>query len=73
LLTPFSIGVVVSDDKSSYAGEVPKDIHLTGKIFTQRIKRNNLHATHTSGGWHIKRFTSRIPSKSTKKSSVISL
>jgi insertion element IS1 protein InsB len=25
-----------------YAREVPKDKHLTGKIFTQRIERNNL-------------------------------
>ncbi|EFE21566.1 IS1 transposase [Edwardsiella tarda ATCC 23685] len=23
-------------------GQVPKDNHLTGKIFTQRIERNNL-------------------------------
>ncbi|AHA68951.1 Transposase [Shigella dysenteriae 1617] len=26
----------------SYGREVPKDKHLTGKIFTQRIERNNL-------------------------------
>lgn len=25
-----------------YSREVPKDKHLTGKIFTQRIERNNL-------------------------------
>ncbi|AHA67933.1 Transposase [Shigella dysenteriae 1617] len=27
---------------ASYGREVPKDKHLTGKIFTQRIERNNL-------------------------------
>ncbi|AHA64346.1 Transposase [Shigella dysenteriae 1617] len=31
-----------SDDWGSYGREVPKDKHLTGKIFTQRIERNNL-------------------------------
>ncbi len=29
-------------DWGSYAREVPCKIHLTGKIFTQRIERNNL-------------------------------
>ncbi|EKM0530502.1 IS1 family transposase [Cronobacter turicensis] len=42
LLAPFSIGMITSDDWGSYAREVPKDKHLTGKIFTQRIERNNL-------------------------------
>ncbi|HHN6585574.1 TPA: IS1 family transposase, partial [Escherichia coli] len=42
LLTPFSIGMMTSDDRGSYAREVPKEKHLTGKIFTQRIERNNL-------------------------------
>lgn len=42
LLTPFSIGMVTSDDWSSYAREVPKEKHLTGKIFTQRSERNKL-------------------------------
>ncbi|HBS6775016.1 TPA: IS1 family transposase, partial [Klebsiella pneumoniae] len=42
LLTPFNIGMITSDDWGSYAREVPKDIHLTGKLFTQRIERNNL-------------------------------
>jgi len=42
LLAPFSIGRVTSDDWGSYAREVPKEKHLTGKIFTQRIERNNL-------------------------------
>ncbi len=42
LLTPFSIGMITSDDWGRYAREVPKDKHLTGKIFTQRIERNNL-------------------------------
>ncbi len=34
--------MITSDDWGSYAREVPKDKHLTGKIFTQRIERNNL-------------------------------
>ncbi|WP_420286699.1 IS1 family transposase [Enterobacter sp. BNK-9] len=42
LLTPFNIGMITSDDWGSYAREVPKEMHLTGKIFTQRIERNNL-------------------------------
>jgi insertion element IS1 protein InsB len=42
LLAPFSIGMITSDDWGSYAREVPKDKHLTGKIFTQCIERNNL-------------------------------
>ncbi|HBN1784916.1 TPA: IS1 family transposase, partial [Escherichia coli] len=42
LLTQFSIGMVTSDDWGSHAREVPKEKHLTGKIFTQRIERNNL-------------------------------
>ncbi|MFA3763146.1 IS1 family transposase [Yersinia sp. 2466 StPb PI] len=37
LLTPFNIGSITSDDWGSYAREVPKDKHLTGKIFTQRM------------------------------------
>ncbi|RDQ04431.1 IS1 transposase [Escherichia coli] len=42
LLTPFCTGMVTSDDRGSYAREKPKEKHLTGKIFTQRIERNNL-------------------------------
>ena len=42
LLTPFNIGMLTSDDWGSYGREVPKNKHLTGKIFTQRIERNNL-------------------------------
>lgn len=42
LLTPFNIGLIISDNWISYAREIPKDKHLTGKIFTQRIERNNL-------------------------------
>ena len=38
----FQIGFITSDDWGSYAREVPAEIHLTGKIFTQRIERNNL-------------------------------
>ena len=42
LLTPFCIGMMTSDDWGRYTREVPKEKHLTGKIFTQRIERNNL-------------------------------
>ena len=42
LLEPFTIGMITSDDWGSYGREVPQDKHLTGKIFTQRIERNNL-------------------------------
>lgn len=42
LLSPFQIGFITSDDWGSYAREVPSEMHLTGKIFTQRIERNNL-------------------------------
>lgn len=41
-LTPFNIGMITSDDWGIDAREVPKEKHLTGKIFTQRIERNNL-------------------------------
>lgn len=34
--------MITSDNWGSYAGEVSQDKHLTGKIFTQRIERNNL-------------------------------
>ncbi len=34
--------MITSDDWGSYAREVPKERHLTGKIVTQRIERNNL-------------------------------
>ncbi|BDH31409.1 hypothetical protein TRECRb50_02250 [Escherichia coli] len=34
--------MVTSDDWGSYAREVAKEKHLTGKLFTQRIARNNL-------------------------------
>lgn len=36
------IGMITCDGWGSYAREVPKDKYLTGKIFTQRIERNNL-------------------------------
>ncbi|WP_155963373.1 IS1 family transposase [Enterobacter sp. BIDMC 29] len=42
LLTPFTIGMLTSDNWGSYDREVLQDKHLTGKIFTQRIERNNL-------------------------------
>ncbi|EIE5435727.1 IS1 family transposase, partial [Salmonella enterica] len=42
LLTPFNIGMIISDDWGSYSREVPGDKHLTCKIFTQRIECNNL-------------------------------
>ncbi|OAT31254.1 transposase [Buttiauxella brennerae ATCC 51605] len=34
--------MITSDNWGSYTREVPQDKHLTGKIFTQRIERNNL-------------------------------
>ncbi|EKS48098.1 IS1 transposase [Yersinia pestis INS] len=34
--------MITRDDWGSYARLVPQDSHLTGKIFTQRIERNNL-------------------------------
>ncbi|OZI15446.1 hypothetical protein CE195_01435 [Sodalis-like symbiont of Philaenus spumarius] len=36
-----NISMITSDNWGSYAREVPKQKHLTGKIFTQRIERNN--------------------------------
>jgi len=52
LLTPFIISIINRDDWESYAREVPKANHLTGKIFTQRIERNNLELRN-----QIKRLT----------------
>ncbi|ACR70135.1 IS1 family transposase [Edwardsiella ictaluri] len=42
VLMPFNIGMSTSDDRGRDGREVPKDKHLTGKIFTQRIECNNL-------------------------------
>lgn len=42
MLAPFNIGMLTTDGWGSYARELPKEKHLTGKIFTQRIERNNL-------------------------------
>ena len=42
LLMPFNIGILTTDDRGSYARELLKEKLLTGKIFTQRIERNNL-------------------------------
>ncbi|CAY76330.1 Insertion element iso-IS1n protein insB [Erwinia pyrifoliae DSM 12163] len=42
MLASFSKGMITSDNWGSYAGDVPKDKHLSGKIFTQRSERNNL-------------------------------
>ncbi|PHZ18104.1 hypothetical protein CS534_17465 [Yersinia ruckeri] len=39
----FQLGFIISDSWGSYyAREVPREMYLTGKIFTQRIERNNL-------------------------------
>lgn len=67
LLTPFNIGILTSDDWDSYGRVVPKNKHLTGKIFTQRIERNNLTLRT-----HIKRLArkqsaSHAQLRSTKK------
>ncbi len=42
LLTPFTIGMLTTDECGNYTRELPKEKHLTGKAFTQRIERNNL-------------------------------
>jgi len=42
LLALFSIGMLTTDEWGSYNRELPKEKNLTGKIFTQRIERNNL-------------------------------
>ncbi|EFG4207902.1 IS1 family transposase, partial [Escherichia coli] len=42
LLTPFNIGMLTTDEWGNYTRALPKEKHLTGKIFTQRIERNNL-------------------------------
>ena len=42
LLTPFLPGVITSNELGGYAREVPREIDLTGEIFTPRIERNNL-------------------------------
>jgi insertion element IS1 protein InsB len=42
LLTPFNIGMLTTDGWGSYARELPKEKHLTGKLLTQRIECNNL-------------------------------
>ncbi|STG51742.1 iso-IS1 InsB protein, transposase [Escherichia coli] len=34
--------MLTTDEWGSYARELPKEKHLTGKIFTQHIERNNL-------------------------------
>lgn len=41
-LMPFNIGMLITDKWGSYVWALPKEKHLTGKIFTQRIERNNL-------------------------------
>lgn len=41
MLYPLQIGFVISDDWESYAREAPNP-PLAGKIFNQRIERNNL-------------------------------
>ena len=39
---PLNIGMLTTDEWGSYAREPPKEMHLTGKLFTQRIECNNL-------------------------------
>ena len=34
--------MLTTDEWGSYARELPKEKHLTGRIFTQHIERNNL-------------------------------
>ena len=42
LLRPFNIGMLTTDEWDSYDRERLKEKCLIGKIFTQRIERNNL-------------------------------
>ena len=42
-------GFITTDDWGSYAREVPSEIHLVGKIFTQRIE---IYAYPLSA-WHV--------------------
>ena len=42
LLTPFNIGMLTTEEWGSHTWALPKEKPLTGKIFTQRIERNNL-------------------------------
>ncbi|ELM6648790.1 IS1 family transposase [Vibrio vulnificus] len=42
LLKPFDISFFFTDDFSVYAKELPKEKHVVGKRFTQRIERTNL-------------------------------
>jgi len=42
LLTLFILSIITSYGWGSDAREVPQGSHLTGKIFTQHIERNNL-------------------------------
>ncbi|KDW85734.1 putative transposase [Escherichia coli 2-210-07_S4_C1] len=42
LLALFTIGMLTTDEWGSYNRELPKEKNLSGKIFTQRIERNNL-------------------------------
>ena len=52
LLAPFSMGFITTDDWGSYERKILPEIHLTGKLFTQRIERHNLNLRT-----HIKRLT----------------
>ncbi|CAK3975839.1 insertion element IS1 protein InsB [Vibrio crassostreae] len=42
LLKPFDISFFFTDDFSVYSKELPKEKHVVGKRFTQRIERTNL-------------------------------
>ena len=42
LLAPLHPGLIITDDWGSYAREIPDQMHLVGKIYTQSIERNNL-------------------------------
>ncbi len=60
LHTPFNIGMATSDDWGSYSREVPKDKPLTGKIFTQRIERNNLTLRTRIKSWPAEPFAFHV-------------
>ena len=42
LLAPLYLGLIMTDNWGSYTREIPEQMHLVGKIYTQRIERNNL-------------------------------
>ena len=42
-LKPYKISYYCTDDWKPYSSHLPEDRHVIGKVFTQRIERNNLN------------------------------